>query len=167
VSQGGFSPCGFFSRAEDKLKLSDDVIDFPLKPFPNECRAFATPQPCFSVTLQSWFSGFVRQTSAAHSRARIFQFCKLELITSTSTITSGAFGAELLQGVSVAVARPPGSDGNGIVSMFFLIRYQSVVARMRQINLARQLFRVSLANRREINVARQFVGTSLFIVTVQ
>ena len=55
------------------------------------------------------------------------------------------------------------SDGEGVVATFFLIKYQSIVAKMREINLARQLFRVSLANRREMNVARHFFGISLFI----
>jgi hypothetical protein len=63
----------------------------------------------------------------------------------------------------VAVGRSLGSDGDGVVSRFFLIRYQSIVATMREINLARQLFRVSLANRREINVTRHFFGISLII----
>ena len=67
----------------------------------------------------------------------------------------------------MAVGRPPGSDGEGVVATFFLIRYQSIVARRTEINLARQFFRVSLASRREINVTRQFFGIGLFIITVQ
>jgi hypothetical protein len=63
----------------------------------------------------------------------------------------------------VAVGRSLGSDGDDVVSRFFLIKYQSIVAKMREINLARQLFRVSLANRREMNVARHLFGISLFI----
>src|SRR5215208_7017477 len=35
------------------------------------------------------------------------------------------------------------SDGEGVVATFFLIRYQSVVASRREINFARQLFRIS------------------------
>ena len=35
------------------------------------------------------------------------------------------------------------SDGEGVVATFFLIRYQSVVASSREINFARQLFRIS------------------------
>src|SRR5262245_51134834 len=36
------------------------------------------------------------------------------------------------------------SDGEGVVATFFLIRYQSVVASRREINFARQFFRISL-----------------------
>ena len=39
--------------------------------------------------------------------------------------------------------------------MFFLMRYQTVVATRREINLARQFCRVSLVHRMEANVARQ------------
>jgi hypothetical protein len=39
--------------------------------------------------------------------------------------------------------------------MFFLMRYQTVVATRREINLARQFCRVSLVHRMETNVARQ------------
>jgi hypothetical protein len=39
--------------------------------------------------------------------------------------------------------------------MFFLMRYQTVVATSREINLARQFCRVSLVHRMETNVARQ------------
>jgi len=59
------------------------------------------------------------------------------------------------------------SDGEGVVSMFFLMRYQSVVASRREINLARQFCRVSLACRTESNFARQFFEVSLFIIAVQ
>src|SRR5438552_14819719 len=36
------------------------------------------------------------------------------------------------------------SDGDGVVATFFLIRYQSVVARRSEINFACQFFRISL-----------------------
>src|SRR5215475_15955199 len=36
------------------------------------------------------------------------------------------------------------SDGEGVVATFFLMRNQSVVARRREINFARQFFRISL-----------------------
>src|SRR5262245_55341202 len=36
------------------------------------------------------------------------------------------------------------SDGEGVVATFFLIRYQSVVASRREINFARQFFRIRL-----------------------
>ena len=48
-----------------------------------------------------------------------------------------------LQRVSV-IGVPDGlSDGEGVVATFFLIRYQSVVASKREINFARQFFRIS------------------------
>ena len=43
--------------------------------------------------------------------------------------------------------------------MFFLIRYQSIVASRTDINFARQFSRVSLARRTESNFARQFFET--------
>src|SRR5947199_3258914 len=46
--------------------------------------------------------------------------------------------------VSVTCARYGLSDGKGVVATFFLIRYQSVVASRREINFARQFFRISL-----------------------
>src|SRR5436190_6598977 len=49
-----------------------------------------------------------------------------------------------VQRVSV-IGVPDGlSDGEGVVATFFLIRYQSVVASRREINFARQFFRISL-----------------------
>src|SRR6266852_2941449 len=49
-----------------------------------------------------------------------------------------------LQRVSV-IGGPDGlSDGEGVVATFFLIRYQSVVASRREINFARQFFRINL-----------------------
>jgi hypothetical protein len=49
-----------------------------------------------------------------------------------------------LQRLSVAVGALSGSDGEGVVATFFLIRYQSIVASRREINFARQFFRISL-----------------------
>src|SRR5207247_3575957 len=46
--------------------------------------------------------------------------------------------------VSVTCGRYGLSDGEGVVATFFLIRYQSVVASRREINFARQFFRISL-----------------------
>src|SRR5436305_10887178 len=46
--------------------------------------------------------------------------------------------------VSVTCGRYGLSDGDGVVATFFLIRYQSVVASRREINFARQFFRISL-----------------------
>src|SRR5438034_3506617 len=46
--------------------------------------------------------------------------------------------------VSVTCGRYGLSDGDGVVATFFLIRYQSVVARRSEINFARQFFRISL-----------------------
>jgi len=51
--------------------------------------------------------------------------------------------------------------------MFFLIRYQSIVATRRDINLARQFSSVSLVHRTETNIARQFFEVRLFIIAVQ
>jgi len=45
---------------------------------------------------------------------------------------------------SAAAGRVLVSDGEGVVATFFLMRYQSVVARSRDINFARQFFRSSL-----------------------
>ena len=58
-------------------------------------------------------------------------------------------------------------DGDGVVSMFFLIRYQTVVASRRPINFARQFSSVSLVHRTETNIARQFFEVCPFIIAVQ
>jgi hypothetical protein len=71
------------------------------------------------------------------------------------------------QCVSVTGAGEDLSDGQAVVDMFFLMRYQTVVASRREINLARQFCRVSLARRTESNVARQFFEVSLFIIAAQ
>jgi hypothetical protein len=48
---------------------------------------------------------------------------------------------------------PPGCQN--VVLIFFLMRYHTVVATRREINLARQFCRVSLVHRTETNFARQ------------
>ena len=50
--------------------------------------------------------------------------------------------------------------------MFFLMRYPTVVATKREINLARQFCRVSLVHRMETNVARQFFEVSVNLTLV-
>ena len=71
------------------------------------------------------------------------------------------------QRVSVTGAGEDLSDGEGVVSTFFLIRYQTAVASSTDINFARQFSRVSLARRTESNFARQFFEVSLFIIAVR
>ena len=71
------------------------------------------------------------------------------------------------QRVSVTGAGEDLSDGEGVVSTFFLIRYQSIIASSTDINFARQFSRVSLARRTESNFAGQFFEASLFIIAVQ
>src|SRR5204863_6687021 len=46
------------------------------------------------------------------------------------------------------------SDIEGVVSTFFLIRYQTIIASSREINLARQFCSVSLIHRMETKIAR-------------
>ena len=58
------------------------------------------------------------------------------------------------------------SDGEDVVPMFFLMRYQTVVATRREINLARQFCRVSLVHRMETNVGRQFFEISVDLTLV-
>jgi hypothetical protein len=71
------------------------------------------------------------------------------------------------QRVSVTGEGADLSDGEAVISMFFLIRYQSVVAIRTHVNFTRQFSRVSLVNRTEGNFARQFFKSSLFIIAVQ
>ena len=68
-------------------------------------------------------------------------------------------GIKRVQRVSVTGAGEDLSDGEDVVSTFFLIRYQSVIASRTDINFARQFSRVSLARRTESNFARQFFET--------
>jgi hypothetical protein len=51
--------------------------------------------------------------------------------------------------------------------MFFLIRYQTVVASTKEINFARQFSSVNLVHRTETNIARQFFEVCPFIIAVQ
>ena len=51
--------------------------------------------------------------------------------------------------------------------MFFLMRYQIVIATRREINFARQFSSVSLVHRTETNIARQFFEVCPFIIGVQ
>jgi hypothetical protein len=51
--------------------------------------------------------------------------------------------------------------------MFFLIRYQTVVASTREINFARQFSSVNLVHKTETNIARQFFEVCPFIIAVQ
>ena len=76
-------------------------------------------------------------------------------------------GQGRLQLVSVIGVADRLSDGEGVVSRFFLIKYQIIVAMRREISFARQFCRVSLTNRTEINFAPQFFGITLFIIAVQ
>jgi len=46
------------------------------------------------------------------------------------------------------------SDTEGVVSTFFLIRYQTNIASNREINLARQFSSVNLVHRMETKIAR-------------
>ena len=51
--------------------------------------------------------------------------------------------------------------------MFFLIRYQTVIASSRETNFARQFSSVSLVHRMETNIERQFFKVCPFIFAVQ
>jgi hypothetical protein len=55
------------------------------------------------------------------------------------------------------------SDTEGVVSTFFLIRYQTIIASKREINFARQFSSVSLVHRMETKIARQFFEVRRFI----
>jgi hypothetical protein len=59
-----------------------------------------------------------------------------------------------LQRVCETAAAEKCSNGDDVGAMFFLMRYQTVAASRREINLARQFCRVNLVHRMEINVAR-------------
>lgn len=77
------------------------------------------------------------------------------------------FAQGRLQRVSVIGAPDGFSDGEAVVVMFFLIKYQTIVASRRETSFARQFSSVSLTNKTEINFARQFFGIGLFIIAVQ
>jgi hypothetical protein len=59
------------------------------------------------------------------------------------------------------------SDAEGVVSTFFLIRYQTAIASSRETNFARQFSSVSLVHRMETNIERQFFEVCPFIFAVQ
>src|SRR5256885_15807768 len=59
------------------------------------------------------------------------------------------------------------SDIEGVVSTFFLIRYQTIIASSRETNFARQFSSVSLVHRMETNIERQFFEVCPFIFAVQ
>ena len=69
--------------------------------------------------------------------------------------------------LSVTGAGDGFSNGEDVIVMFFLIRYQSIVASKTEINFARQFSRVSLVRRMEINFVRQLFDVSFFINAVQ
>ena len=71
------------------------------------------------------------------------------------------------QRVSVTGVGEGLSDDESVVVMFFLIRYQTVVASTREINFARQFSSVNLVHRTETNIARQFFEVCPFIIAVQ
>jgi hypothetical protein len=60
-----------------------------------------------------------------------------------------------LQRVCETAAAEEPSDGEDVGAMFFLMRYHTIAANRREINLARQFCRVSLVHRMETKVARQ------------
>ena len=55
------------------------------------------------------------------------------------------------------------SDTDGVVSTFFSIRYQTIIANSRETNFARQFSSVSLVHRIETNIERQFFEVCRFI----
>src|SRR6266480_1618506 len=59
------------------------------------------------------------------------------------------------------------SDTEGVVSTFFLIRYQTINASSRETNFARQFSSVSLVHRIETTTERQFFEVCPFIFAVQ
>jgi hypothetical protein len=68
-----------------------------------------------------------------------------------------------LQRVSVTRSGEDFPDGEGVVSMFFLIRYQTVVASRRLINFARQLFsKVTLVRMTASSFARHFLEARVY-----
>jgi hypothetical protein len=76
-----------------------------------------------------------------------------------------AGGRVALQRVSVTRSEEDFPDGEGVVSMFFLIRYQTVVASKRLINFARQFFRrVTLVRMTASSFVLHFLQAGVFIV---
>ena len=80
---------------------------------------------------------------------------------------SGQAGLNRHQRVSVTGAGEDFSDGESVGVMFFLMRYQIVVASSREINFSRQFCSVSLVHRMETNIERQFFEVCPFISAVQ
>jgi len=69
--------------------------------------------------------------------------------------------------VSVAGVGEGRSDCEGVVATFCLIRYQTMIARTRETNFARQFSSVSLVHKMETKIARQFFESCRFIFAVQ
>jgi hypothetical protein len=80
---------------------------------------------------------------------------------------SGVPTARGPQRVSVTGAGEDVSGGESVGVMFFLMRYQIVIATRREINFARQFSSVSLVHRTETNIARQFFEVCPFIIVVK
>jgi len=55
------------------------------------------------------------------------------------------------------------SDTDGVVSTFFSIRYQTIIANNRETNFTRQFSIVNLVDRIETNIKRQFFEVCRFI----
>ena len=70
------------------------------------------------------------------------------------------------QRVSVTGVEEGLSDTEGVVvSTFFLIRYQTIIASTTETNFARQCSSVSLVHRMETNIERQFFEVCSFMST--
>jgi hypothetical protein len=69
--------------------------------------------------------------------------------------------------VSVTGAGEGLSESEGVVSRFFLIRYQTAIASSRDTNFARQFSSVSLVHRTDTNIERQFCEVCPFMFAVQ
>jgi len=67
------------------------------------------------------------------------------------------------QRVCVMGIRVGFSDTEGVVSTFFSIRYQTIIANSREITFARQFSSVSLVHRMDTNIERQFFEVCPFI----
>ena len=106
-------------------------------------------------------------------RTKLLRFCVLGSNGGTALRRDSAFGLfsrlkpvlhkcwqltkcwiRRLQRVCETAAAEEPSDGEDVGAMFFLMRYHTIAANRREINLARQFCRVNLAHRMETNVAR-------------
>jgi hypothetical protein len=86
-------------------------------------------------------------------------------LTGNLSLGRGRFECCRFQRVSVTRSGEDFPDGEGLVSMFFLIRYQTVVASRRLINFARQLCsRVTLVRMMASSFARHFLQAGVFII---